>query len=304
MALVICPECGKNISSTSKICVNCGYNLSSETDLKKYLELAKLSLEGQAHEKVVEYCDKALEIDSKCSEAWFLKAQSVGYGSSLQNMKFDQTILAYEKAIEYSKSKRKTADELVLPCTLQVVGLVDNAKSVIKLSLGMKGTDEIHLLMSYWITILSHPSVSKEKLVEIYPLFLQYSEMNSMRLAAITFANKVDYHILLQENILKLYPEFVFPAGKTSLLKESNEKNKTKIEQENPIEKSNVNPGLYFLICVSLGYLGIHHFKTGKITKGLLYFFTFGLLGFGWLNDIIEFLLGKTKDYKGKSIKL
>lgn len=31
MALINCPECGKEISSTSKICINCGYKLDKKT---------------------------------------------------------------------------------------------------------------------------------------------------------------------------------------------------------------------------------------------------------------------------------
>ena len=35
-----------------------------------------------------------------------------------------------------------------------------------------------------------------------------------------------------------------------------------------------------------LGWAGIHRFYVGKVVTGLLYLFTFGLLGFGWFIDL------------------
>ncbi|MBP9999967.1 MAG: TM2 domain-containing protein [Clostridiales bacterium] len=54
-----------------------------------------------------------------------------------------------------------------------------------------------------------------------------------------------------------------------------------------------------FSLCLFLGYLGIHCFYSGKIAKGILYIFTFGLFGFGWLYDLIQIVLGKSTDRSG-----
>ena len=32
MALILCPECGKEVSSRSKVCPNCGYPIAEETN--------------------------------------------------------------------------------------------------------------------------------------------------------------------------------------------------------------------------------------------------------------------------------
>lgn len=50
------------------------------------------------------------------------------------------------------------------------------------------------------------------------------------------------------------------------------------------------------LLCIFLGALGIHRFYVGKVGTGILYFFTFGLFGFGWLIDIILIAVGSFKD--------
>lgn len=46
-----------------------------------------------------------------------------------------------------------------------------------------------------------------------------------------------------------------------------------------------------FLICLFFGMFGVHKFKEKKFKMGVLYLFTFGLFGFGWLYDCVKYLL-------------
>lgn len=50
------------------------------------------------------------------------------------------------------------------------------------------------------------------------------------------------------------------------------------------------------LLCIFLGYFGIHRIYVGRIGTGILYFFTFGIFGIGWLFDILMLLFGSMKD--------
>lgn len=71
-------------------------------------------------------------------------------------------------------------------------------------------------------------------------------------------------------------------------------------------KNTNVNPAMFgvraknkwvaFLLCLCLGFFGAHKFYEGKIGMGILYLFTFGLCGFGWIIDCIT-LLGKPNPY-------
>lgn len=47
------------------------------------------------------------------------------------------------------------------------------------------------------------------------------------------------------------------------------------------------NPIVELLLCVFLGYFGVHKFYIGKKGMGILYLFTFGLGGLGWIFDIV-----------------
>ena len=45
-----------------------------------------------------------------------------------------------------------------------------------------------------------------------------------------------------------------------------------------------------FWLCFFLGYLGAHKLYEGNAEMGLIYMFTCGLLGFGWIIDIFAIL--------------
>lgn len=45
------------------------------------------------------------------------------------------------------------------------------------------------------------------------------------------------------------------------------------------------------ILCILFGWLGAHKFYEGKTGMGILYIFTMGLFGIGWIVDIIIILL-------------
>ena len=51
------------------------------------------------------------------------------------------------------------------------------------------------------------------------------------------------------------------------------------------------NKWVAFLLCLFLGYFGAHKFYEGKIGMGILYLFTAGIFGIGWVIDCIVLLL-------------
>ena len=46
-----------------------------------------------------------------------------------------------------------------------------------------------------------------------------------------------------------------------------------------------------FLLCLFFGAFGVHKFYEGKVGMGILYLFTCGLFGIGWIVDCIALLL-------------
>mgnify|MGYP000202176321 CR=1 FL=1 len=57
------------------------------------------------------------------------------------------------------------------------------------------------------------------------------------------------------------------------------------------------------LLCVFLGILGFHRFYVGKVGTGIIYLFTGGILGIGWILDIIKICTGTFRDGAGAPLR-
>jgi hypothetical protein len=56
------------------------------------------------------------------------------------------------------------------------------------------------------------------------------------------------------------------------------------------------------LLCLFLGGLGAHRFYVGKTGTGILYLFTYGLLGIGALIDLVMLIIGSFTDAWGRPL--
>lgn len=63
-----------------------------------------------------------------------------------------------------------------------------------------------------------------------------------------------------------------------------------------------INWVMVLLICIFFGWLGIHRYLVGKLGTGLIYTFTGGLLGIGWIYDIVMIVIGKFTTKSGSTI--
>jgi hypothetical protein len=57
------------------------------------------------------------------------------------------------------------------------------------------------------------------------------------------------------------------------------------------------------ILAIFLGGLGFHRFYVGKIGTGLLWLFTGGLFGIGWIIDIILIITGGFRDSAGMPLR-
>jgi TM2 domain-containing membrane protein YozV len=57
-----------------------------------------------------------------------------------------------------------------------------------------------------------------------------------------------------------------------------------------------------FLLCLLLGFFGVHRFYVGRAGSGVLWLLTGGLLAVGWIYDLVMIATGEFLDEQGKRI--
>lgn len=62
---------------------------------------------------------------------------------------------------------------------------------------------------------------------------------------------------------------------------------------------SNKSRAATLILALFFGIFGAHCFYVGRIGRGVLFFFTLGLFGFGWVWDIIMIAMGRYRDGAG-----
>ncbi len=173
MALILCPDCGKQISAHAPACPNCGCPISAtpiaapqidrSADIEKYLDLAVKAIQGQSPDQVKKYCSAVLEIDPKNSRAWELEARGILFRSTLCDNNVMQAIGAAANAVNYAADgKEELAESLYNTIYENITGLINIA--IVKMPLTY-ATPYVKQCMIYYGELLAGiPCLSKTKI--------------------------------------------------------------------------------------------------------------------------------------------
>ncbi len=82
-----------------------------------------------------------------------------------------------------------------------------------------------------------------------------------------------------------------------------NNNNQTFVNQNVNFAISQKNKTVALLLCIFLGIFGAHRFYVGKVGTGVLYLFSYGLFGVGWIVDLVKIISGSFTDKYGLPLK-
>lgn len=94
------------------------------------------------------------------------------------------------------------------------------------------------------------------------------------------------------------------PETTTSKEDEMHELKKEYIKTVTQSEKSVRNIGMLLIIAVFGGVIGLHKFVEGKTLWGIIYIFTWGLFGIGFMFDIFRYVVELVKISKHHNDKM
>ena len=231
------------------------------------LKRGYIYLEDKQWDKANEYFERVLDMDPECVNAYLGKLLAelhVPKQSELRNyaQPFDYNY-NYSKVIRYGDQK--------LVSELQ--GYIHHIKD---------RNEQQHLAAE-------RERLEEERRAEQQRLEGLYSKAKSLmssgtfehyRQAAATFATIKHYR-----DAASLWEECKVKIQEFETIEEKKRQQEERERKERAMRRESSQNWGPFLLCLFLGFLGIHKFKEGKKGLGILYIFTCGLFGIGWIVD-------------------
>lgn len=142
MAALVCDICGGKLvmgAGGIAVCDSCGMEHSADRMKEKvqeikgtvridnshminnYLELAQSAKDAGNNAETETYCNKIIEIDPSNYHAWMLKGEAAAWQSSIQNLRVDEGVSSFIKAINYAPDDLK--DSLIEEAKEQIKSL-------------------------------------------------------------------------------------------------------------------------------------------------------------------------------------
>lgn len=115
----VCQSCGCKYSSEEAkkmmiegtVEVTGTVKVDNSATIANYIELAESALKGANGQSVLEYTNKALEVDPQNSRAWILQMQAFEKVAQLQNPRTSEVITAGKNAVQFAKAEEKESIE-------------------------------------------------------------------------------------------------------------------------------------------------------------------------------------------------
>lgn len=110
--LFVCQHCGTkySVEEAKKIMLGGPVVIDETPKINNYYELAESSAQSGNNAETEKYCNKILEIEPSQYKAWLLKGIAVGWQSTIEHSRIDESIICFEKVL--SNSPQEEQEEL------------------------------------------------------------------------------------------------------------------------------------------------------------------------------------------------
>lgn len=107
--LFVCQECGAKYSpdEARKLMCDGAPGTNNSQIVSNYMELAKSASEANNNAEAESYCNKILELDPANYEAWLLKGEAAAWQSTLDDLRFEEGVYCFSKAVENAPEENK-----------------------------------------------------------------------------------------------------------------------------------------------------------------------------------------------------
>ena len=92
--------------------------VDNSASIDNYFKMAKSAYESSNQKEAESYCNKIIEIEPENYKAWLLKGKSAGWQSTLANLRIEEAVNCFTKAVDNAprddvkRVKKEAADEI------------------------------------------------------------------------------------------------------------------------------------------------------------------------------------------------
>ncbi len=112
----VCQTCGTkySIEEAKKMMIEGNVDVSGSTvkvdnsgSIENYYKMAESAYESSNQKEAESYCNKIIEIDPNNYKAWFLKGKAAGWQSTLGNIRIEESVNCFTKAVDNAPDEEK-----------------------------------------------------------------------------------------------------------------------------------------------------------------------------------------------------
>lgn len=115
--IYVCQHCGTkySVEEAKKMFIQGSIKIDNTASAQNYLILAENASESKNFTDAENYSNKVIEVNPNEAEAWFIKGKAAGWQTTISNLRVNETVNCFNKALELNKDesfKTNTQSEL------------------------------------------------------------------------------------------------------------------------------------------------------------------------------------------------